>query len=93
VPVAEKAAPPAAREEPAGDAGGQRGRPRGRGQRRRDEEPEAAAEPIHDEDEVHESGGAVGFEDESDDEEIVNYSNWSVPAWKDLIGSLYRPER
>ena len=51
-------------------------------------------EPSPEEDEVHESGGLVGFEEEGgDDEEVVNYSNWTVPSWKDLIGSLYRPER
>ncbi|HEV8059405.1 MAG TPA: hypothetical protein VGP68_06015 [Gemmataceae bacterium] len=92
-PMAERPAP-APREENTGDSGNQRGRSRTKGGRRhRDEEPEVTEEPIQDEDDVHESGGAVGFEEESDDEELVNYSNWTVPAWKDLIGSLYRPER
>jgi hypothetical protein len=85
---------PTPRHESIGDAGNQRGRNRGRGgRRRRDEEPEVVEEPSLEVEEVHESGGLVGLEDESEDEEVVNYSDWSVPSWKDLIASLHRPER
>jgi ribonuclease E len=72
---------------------GSRGRNRGRGRRRREEEAEVAEETSADEDEVQESGGAVGLEEDDDDEEVPNYANWSVPSWRDLIASLYRPER
>jgi hypothetical protein len=72
----------------------ERGRGRGRGgRRRREPEPEVVDEAAHDEDEVHESGGNVGLDEDDSDEEPVNYSNWTVPAWKDLIASLYRPDR
>ena len=27
------------------------------------------------------------------DEEIDRLTDWNVPSWNDLIGSLYRPER
>jgi hypothetical protein len=90
---AEQPAQPA-REESTNEPSRERGRNRGRGgRRRREEEPALTEEPAADEDEVQESGGAVGFEEDSDDEEVANYSNWSVPSWKDLIASLYRPER
>ena len=91
-PQAARTPPP--REAPDDESNAPRGRSRSRGgRRRRDEEPEVVEEPSLDEDEVHESGGLVGFEEGSEDEDIVNYSNWTVPSWKDLIGSLYRPER
>jgi len=32
-------------------------------------------------------------EEEDDDEEIDKLTDWNVPSWNDLIGSLYRPER
>ncbi len=70
-----------------------RGRNRGRGRRRREEEAEVAEVGTADEDEVQESGGTVGFEEEGDEEEVANYANWSVPSWRDLIASLYRPDR
>jgi hypothetical protein len=35
-----------------------------------------------------EEGEPVGREEEVDD-----LSNWNVPTWGELIGSLYRPER
>ncbi len=35
---------------------------------------------------------AEGAEDD-DEDEIIDMSNWNIPAWQDLIGSLYRPER
>ena len=82
-------------EEKTGERERGRGRSRG-GRRRREPEPEpvtAAHHHHHEEDEVHESGGNVGLDEEEDDDEPVNYSNWTVPAWKDLIASLYRPER
>jgi hypothetical protein len=31
--------------------------------------------------------------EEEDDEEIDKLTDWNVPSWNDLIGSLYRPER
>ncbi len=71
---------------------GGRGRTRG-GRRRREPEPEVVDEAAHEDDEVHESGGNVGLDEDDSDEEPVNYSNWTVPAWKDLIASLYRPDR
>jgi hypothetical protein len=82
-----------AREESKEERGERRGRNRGRGRRRREEEAEIAEPASEDEDEVQESGGAVGFEEDGDDEEVANYANWTVPSWKDLIASLYRPER
>jgi hypothetical protein len=72
----------------------ERGRSRGRnGQRRREREREPVEESSSDEDEVHESGGAVGIDEDGEEEEVANYSNWTVPSWKDLIASLYRPDR
>ncbi|HWY86465.1 MAG TPA: hypothetical protein VNX28_07065, partial [Gemmataceae bacterium] len=32
-------------------------------------------------------------EEEDDDEEIDKLTDWNVPSWAELIGSLYRPER
>jgi len=31
--------------------------------------------------------------EEDDDEEIDKLTDWNVPSWSELIGSLYRPER
>ncbi|CAN5351600.1 hypothetical protein BH10PLA2_BH10PLA2_34960 [soil metagenome] len=88
-------APPPAK--PEGEEPPSRSRQRSRGGRRRREpelEPEVVQAATHDDDDdVHESGGNVGLDEDHEDEEIVNYSNWTVPAWKDLIASLYRPER
>ena len=34
-------------------------------------------------------------EDEDDDEDVepIVLTDWNVPTWQELIGSLYRPER
>jgi hypothetical protein len=31
--------------------------------------------------------------EEEDDEEIDKLTDWNVPSWTELIGSLYRPDR
>ena len=92
--MAEAASGSTADRAPDQEAPRERGRSRGRnGQRRRDREREPVEESSSDEDEVHESGGPVGIDEDGEEEEVANYSNWTVPSWKDLIGSLYRPDR
>jgi hypothetical protein len=37
--------------------------------------------------------GAPPEREENDDEEIDKLTDWNVPSWTELIGSLYRPDR
>jgi hypothetical protein len=46
------------------------------------------AEELGDEEELEEAA-----EDEEEEIEPISFSDWNVPTWNELIGSLYRPER
>ncbi len=73
------------------EAGRRQRRRRGRGRNQdRDEAPRVAVNANADEPDDPEEEGLepVGREEEVDD-----LSNWNVPTWGELIGSLYRPER
>jgi hypothetical protein len=37
--------------------------------------------------------GSPPEQEEDDDEEIDKLTDWNVPSWTELIGSLYRPDR
>ena len=65
-----------------------RGRRRGRGRRRTvEEDREESAAPATEEPREPE------LEDDTEIEELGDFSNWNVPSWNELIASLYRPER
>jgi hypothetical protein len=67
---------------------------RSRGRRRPEVEDSEDAPADEPGDEPEEQGlAASAFEEEEGEEELMNYSNWTVPSWNDLIASLYRPER
>jgi hypothetical protein len=68
---------------------------RGRGRHRPDDSPRDYEEERQD-DELPQAEQAETVEpttDDADDEEIDRLTDWNVPSWNDLIGSLYRPER
>jgi hypothetical protein len=70
----------------------------GPGRRRHPEESHRGnvdEEARHDEEhaELEETGAMEPTTDDADDEEIDRLTDWNVPSWNDLIGSLYRPER
>jgi hypothetical protein len=71
------------------DAGADSGR--GRGRRRKSDE-STRRDTMEDEgaelDDVQESPA-----DKDDDDEVDKLTDWNVPSWTELIGSLYRPER
>jgi len=56
------------------------------------ERDEIASEP-DDAFEPEEAPAARTAREEEDDEEIDKLTDWNVPSWTELIGSLYRPER
>ena len=49
-------------------------------------------EPADQSDEEEDDAGAEDDDDDDDVEPIV-LTDWNVPTWQELIGSLYRPER
>ena len=70
------------------DPEGEQPRRRGRGRGR----------PRSREEEVHQAEEAAAVpeplpEPDADDSDVSDLSNWTVPSWQELIGSLYRPER
>jgi len=66
-------------------------RKRGRGRGRKKPVVVEKSEPV--EDAADEDLEQPEPQDEETDEEMTNFSNWSVPSWQELIASLYRPER
>ncbi len=77
--------------EPKDDDRHERGR--GRGRPSREEEPASRDFPEEEIVEPEEVEYAEPVAEEDDDEEIDKLTDWSVPSWSELIGSLYRPER
>ena len=75
---------------PPSEERGRRGRGR-RPERRAEPEPERFAEP--EDEEVTDMEPAVTAVEEEDDGPEDNLADLNVPAWGDLIASLYRPER
>jgi hypothetical protein len=71
------------------DRGPRRRRSRGRNPER-EEAPRVAVKANDNEPDDAEEGE---LEPVSRDEEVDDLSNWNVPTWAELIGSLYRPER
>jgi hypothetical protein len=39
------------------------------------------------------TGSETGEREEAGDAEVDSLSDWNVPSWAELIGSLYRPDR
>jgi hypothetical protein len=71
------------------------------GKRHDDEERQAHDAKGHDRQEPAESVGVDDFQDEKNNTAPVNeahdadvdFSDWNVPSWQELISSLYRPDR
>ena len=69
---------------------------RGRGRGSPPAGPEEPRRPEFPEEDILEPEEAEIIEpmvEEDDDEEIDKLTDWNVPSWNELIGSLYRPER
>lgn len=63
-----------------------------RGHRRRDHVPTAEIEDeLTDDREEADEGPFRPAAAESEDDEPLEFSDWTVPSWNDLIASLYRP--
>ena len=79
----------------------QESRGRRAGKRHDDEERQTPAPPRYDPQEPTESVGVDDFQDEKNNAAPVNeahdadvdFSDWNVPSWQELISSLYRPDR
>ena len=65
---------------------------RGRGRQKKAEPVKASQKPPSDEKSIAKVATPEGAE-EADLDDVRSLSNWNVPSWNELIGSLYRPER
>ncbi len=90
----------------AGSAEENEGEEKGDGKRRRrrrrrgrkkeggsDDSPTERTDDGEIEDTSEETPQPISVLDEEADEELSKISNWNIPSWEELIGSLYRPER
>jgi ribonuclease E len=69
-------------------------RPRRRRSRGRNPEPEDAPQvAVNTNADVSDDAEEEELEPANREEEVDDLSNWNVPTWGELIGSLYRPER
>ncbi|HBI45317.1 MAG TPA: hypothetical protein DDY78_21065 [Planctomycetales bacterium] len=87
---ASESIPPDTESEEESDQRPRRRRSRGRAPER-EEAPRVAA--VKEDDEAPREVEEEEREPAGRDEEVDDLSNWNVPSWAELIGSLYRPER
>jgi hypothetical protein len=95
-PAAPPSRPARNAEQESRDRRGRRG-----GKRHDDEERQTPGPPRHDRQEPVEPVGVDDFQDEKSNAAPVNeahdadvdFSDWNVPSWQELISSLYRPDR